>query len=82
MCKDLVMKNDFIKFNELEIKTNIKQYWMNIDDLHLDIIANRDDLADAIEDSYHIEKRIIDQQIDEWINKQVNIDGHLYQVDT
>ena len=55
---------------------------MNIDDLQLDIIANRDDLADAIEDSYRIEKRIIDQQIDEWINKQINIDGHLYQVDT
>ena len=51
---------------------------MNIDDLQLDIIANRDDLADAIEDSYRTEKLIIDQQIDEWINKQVYIDGHLY----
>ena len=73
------MNAKHISVDTEKLKLNIKQNWLKINDEHLQKILNRNDLANVIEDLYQFDANFINQQIDEWINNQIEIDGHIYQ---
>lgn len=68
-----------IEFDSPESKLNIKQNWLKINDEHLNAISNQDDLTHVIEDLYQLDHHFVEKQIQDWINNQINIDGHTYQ---
>ena len=73
------MQPQQFEFNSSECKLSIKQNWLKIDDAHLSVIADQQDLARVIEALYHLDHHYVEHEIQTWKNNQINIDGHLYQ---
>ena len=74
------MNADFTRFNTPNLQSNIKQNWLKINDEHLKAIFNENDLANVIEVLYKFDKALVKQQVQEWLNNQINVDGHIYQI--
>ena len=74
------MNADFTKLDTPNLRSNIKQNWLKINDEHLQVISNKNDLANVIEILYEFDKTLVKQQVQEWLNNQINIDGHIYQI--
>lgn len=71
---------DHIESNWTEFKSHIKLHWEKISDDQLEAIAGkRDHLAGKIQVMYGINREEAEHQLADWQDKQVNIDGHLYQ---
>ena len=74
------MNADFTRFDRPNLQSNIKQNWLKINDEHLKAIFNENDLANVIEVLYKFDKASVKQQVQEWLSNQINIDGHIYQI--
>lgn len=73
--KGLKMNWDHIEGNWQQFKGNVKQQWGKLTDDQLDVIAGkRDYLAGKIQVMYGIEKDEAENQLDDWQQKQKNID--------
>lgn len=71
---------DQIERNWTDFKSHIRQHWGKITDDQLEAIdGKRDHLAGKIQVMYGINREEAEHQLADWQEKQVNIDGHLYQ---
>lgn len=69
-----------IESNWPEFKNNIRMHWDKITDSQLDFInGRRDYLLRRIQTAYAMDKVEAEEQLSEWQNVQINIDGHFYQ---
>lgn len=73
---------EHIEKNWDEFKWKFKQNWTEVSDQQLDMVAGkRDRISRVIERTYHIRPSEAEQQLSDWQNAQINIDGHFYVAD-
>jgi len=71
---------DQIEINWTHAKTHIKQQWDKLTDSQLDFSPeNREQLVKEIYQTYRISLYEAEQQLSEWQDSLINIDGHFYQ---
>lgn len=71
---------DQIESNWTEFKCYIKQHFEKLTDKQLDAIdGKREHLAGRIQVMYGVDREEAEHQLADWLDKQNNIDGHLYQ---
>lgn len=74
------MQWDQVEENWTDFKKHIRQHFAKLTDNQLDAIGGkRDHLAGRIQVMYGIDRQEAEHQLDDWLDKQNNIDGHLYQ---
>lgn len=62
-------------------KKIIQQNWNEISDEHLEMVAGkREHFSGVIQRTYGVDDSEAEQQISDWLNIQINIDGHFYTV--
>jgi hypothetical protein len=70
-----------IEKNWTYAKTHIKQQWDKLTDSQLDFNPNnREQLVKEIYQTYKISPYEAEQQLSEWQDGLINIDGHFYQL--
>jgi uncharacterized protein YjbJ (UPF0337 family) len=73
------MNWNYVETNWHELKAKVKQNWDKISDQQLDAVAGkRDRLCRVIQRVYAINSQQAEEQITEWQDAQVLIDGHFY----
>ena len=71
------MNWDEIENNWTEFRGNIRQQWGKITDKQLDMIAGkRDHLAGKIQVMYGVNYEEAENQLSDWLDSQINIDGY------
>jgi hypothetical protein len=70
-----------IEHNWTHAKIHIKQQWDKLTDSQLDFSPeNREQLVKEIYRTYKISLYEAEQQLSEWQDSLINIDGHFYQL--
>lgn len=73
---------EHIERNWDEFKWKFKQNWTEISDQQLDMVAGkRERIARVIQRTYQVGTTEAEQQLSDWQNAQINIDGHFYVAD-
>lgn len=73
------MNWNYIETNWDELKVKVKLYWEKISDQQLDAVAGkRDRLCRVIQRVYDLSPQQAEEQLTEWQESQVLIDGHFY----
>ncbi len=73
------MNWNYIETNWDELKVKVKLYWEKISDQQLDAVAGkRDRLCKVIQRVYDLSPQQAEEQLTEWQESQVLIDGHFY----
>lgn len=73
------MNWNYVETNWDELKAKVNQNWDKISDQQLDAVAGkRDRLCRVIQRVYAIDSQQAEEQITEWLDAQVLIDGHFY----
>lgn len=73
------MNWNYVETNWDELKAKVKQNWDKISDQQLDAVAGkRDRLCRVIQCVYAIDSQQAEEQITEWQDAQVLINGHFY----
>lgn len=77
------MKWDEIENNWTVFRGNIRQHWGKITDNQLDMIAGkRDHLTGKIQVMYGVNHQEAENQLSDWLDSQIDIDGHLNESKT
>lgn len=73
------MNWNYVETNWDELKVKVKLYWEKISDQQLDAVAGkRDRLCKVIQRVYDLSPQQAEEQLTEWQESQVLIDGHFY----
>jgi uncharacterized protein YjbJ (UPF0337 family) len=73
------MNWEHVESNWAECKGKVKHNWSEISEPQLAMIAgNRERLVNVIEDTYGISQQQVEQQLMDWQDMYINIDGHFY----
>ena len=72
------IENNWEMFKEI-----IQQNWNEISDEHIEMVAgDRAQFSKVIQSTYRIGGPEAEQKISDWLESQINIDGHFYTVAT
>jgi len=72
-----------IENNWNEFKWIVKEHWTDLNEKQLALTAgNRERIARMIQRSYQLTATEAEQQLSEWQDAQINIDGHFYHAAT